>query len=79
MNHIQHNVRTRILVHVGSGVLVSFGIAWLNQHRPHRVVCVVVRCHCRRARWPQKRRRERDGIRHCGRQVVGWAVAVVLV
>ncbi|KAN0085663.1 hypothetical protein V8E55_006797 [Tylopilus felleus] len=63
MNHMQHNVRTRILVHVGSGVLVSFGIAWLNQHRPHRIVCVVVRCHCRRARWPQRRRRERDGIR----------------
>ncbi|KAN0094370.1 hypothetical protein V8E55_002657 [Tylopilus felleus] len=63
MSHIQHNVRTRILVHVGSGVLVSFGIAWLSQHRPHRVVCVVVRCHCRRARWPHRRRRERDGIR----------------
>ncbi|KAN0086256.1 hypothetical protein V8E55_007390 [Tylopilus felleus] len=83
MNHIQHNVRTRILVHVGSGVLVSFGIAWLNQHRPHRVVCVVVRCHCRRARWPQRQRRERDGIRHCGRRVSCWCdgmhVVVVVV
>ncbi|KAN0080227.1 hypothetical protein V8E55_009793 [Tylopilus felleus] len=63
MNHMQHNVRTRILVHIGSGVLVSFGIAWLNQHHPHRIVCVVVRCHCRRARWPQRWRCERDGIR----------------
>ena len=62
MSRIQHNVQTRILVHVGSGVLVSFGIAWLNQHRPHRVVCVVVRCHCHHVRWPQRRWHERNGI-----------------